>query len=641
MERFFSLRLLCVAAVVASVVTFGGCAKKQDTVAGPDPLPTTGGSISVEVRTAALDTLTGFINKLQGLDPAADRVKVLAYLKTRPEFEASGLSPDGGNVWARFVDGVMYLYMNDRKPGSGTGTLRYGDPSPMLRKNTDAFPGASKARIMNALGSAFPDAKRTVDLLRPWCTQAGYTLSTPNDPSIDNLMTMSGDGIFYWAAHGGTGWDRRNVTNPMFAMWTTDVVTPASTAKYQALLDSGEVVIGQATNDWVGGSYVSASHFMVTLKFIGNHMSFAKNSLVYFDACSSGGFDASYQPLLKSAGFYLGWSQPVADDSAARTALYFFDRALGLNIQTPKLTPPQRPFYVGDLLSDMRKQKMDESGPTCRLVHPMEPVLTTLRLLAPSIGMAISDVTLASNTFTIAGDFADDPGNDGAVLLNNNPMTISNWTPTSITVQKPATGGTMLVTVRNVKSNPVNLTEWHETFDYTYTGDGTLKQHIVVSLGFVADVHSYYGAIFGSSQYMPYGLGRVVQWLKTCSCTYDCSGESRDPKTNELLEQWSGGASLPMVEIGSTGTGFSAYAMIDSAGARSTFLLNVSGTYTRWTKSSGANTPQPLTFTTPSFEVKHSVPGFVITGGSVSSGNGTLKWQNSTTTFPPDPNAAQ
>jgi hypothetical protein len=623
----------------------GGCAKNADPVSGSDTPPVTGGSISDGARKASLDTLDAFFNRLPGVDPAADRQTVLNFLKTRPEFEATGMSPDGGNVWARFGDGRLALFVNNRKPGSILvnpriiGSQLQGKAG-HLGKASDVLPGSSTARILNSLGTAFPGAQRSVDSIRTWCKLAGYTLSTPDVASIANLKNMDGDGIFYWSAHGGYGVYRDGVKGNVFAMWTSDVYNTENEAKYELDLKSLDVLYMYAAND-IGsdGKAANTWHYAVNIFFIGTNVSFASNSLVYFDACNSGGMQAGFRTTMPNAGFYIGWSLPVADDDADRAARFFFDRALGMNRNNPKESPPQRPFFAGDVLTDMTRRGLDQSG-SSRLVHPFEPVLTTLRLLAPTIGYTSGPADVSSNSYSIGGDFADNPGADGEALLNGKPLTITKWTKGEVTVQKPDAGGELVVTVRKIRSNPVRLTEWHGTFDYTYTGQGSLKQHVVINVGFLADVHSYRPNILASSMYMPIaGLGRSVMWLKTTTCTYECSGEYRD-NSGVLQESWQGSGTLPMVDLGSTSTGFSAYAMIDSAGTSSPFSLLVNGTFTRTTKDKGSF-PQALNITTSSVVLKHSMPDFVMKAGSASSSGGTMTWKDMTATYPPDPKAAQ
>jgi hypothetical protein len=632
--------------VIALVALFlVGCEKKQDQVVGPDTPPPSGGSISDEARLATLDTLSSVFSRLPGVDPASDRQAVLNYLKSRPEFEAAGISSKGENVWGRFVDGRLFLYVNNRQPSSAvSGSLaplnRIENQPVGLNKTRDFFPASSSARIINSLGSWFGAAARSVDSIKRWCKIAGYTLVTPDIATVANLKKMKGDGIFYWATHGGYGERNDAKRGTTYALWTSDEVNAANEVKYLADLNTHNVQYMYQANDSVrGGPPSSAMHYCVDLWFIVNNMEFAENSLVYIDACGSGGFDPSYSFAFINAGIYLGWSLPVTDDDADRAARFFFDRTLGMNRNTPKLTPPQRPFFVEDILSDMTKRGLDVSGAS-RLTHPFEPVLAHLRLLAPSIGLTSGKGDVSSSTYTIGGSFADNPGAAGVVLLNNKPVTISSWSPTEVKIQKPQGGGTLVVTVRNVKSNPINLTEWNGTLEYTYTGRGTLKQHIVMNLKFWADVHTFRPNIIQPAMYMPFaGMGRPVEWMKTSSCTYEASGEFKD-SFGEIQETWQGGATLPLSDLGSPGAAFSASALIDSAGTNSALFVVVSGTYTRWLKSSGES-QQPLNFNVASIDAKHSMPDFSIKGGTIPMGGGTLTWSDLVATFPPDPKAAQ
>ncbi|HLP15678.1 MAG TPA: hypothetical protein VK470_05435, partial [Bacteroidota bacterium] len=273
MMRYWTLMRASIVTLLFSIALIGsGCSKKQDPVGAgttPETPITPTGTISDAALLSSIDTLTTFLNTLSGADPAADNLATLTYLRAHPEFEASGISPDGGNVWARFVDGSPLLVLNNRTPGSAAQGILRGELTPkpdMLHKTVEAFPGASKARIMNSLGTAFVASAQTVTMLRSWCKQAGYTLSTPDNPTIDNLRSMNGDGIFYWTTHGGTGYNHQLASQPIFALWTTDEVNAVNVPKYRALVDSGSLVYAAAPNDLVAGKPAKAVHYMVTMK---------------------------------------------------------------------------------------------------------------------------------------------------------------------------------------------------------------------------------------------------------------------------------------------------------------------------------------------------------------------------------------
>jgi hypothetical protein len=254
-----------------------GCEKKQDQLVGTDTPPPSGGSISDEARLATLDTLSSVLSRLPGVDPVADRQAVLSYLKSRPEFEAAGISSKGENVWGRFVDGRLFLYVNNRQPSSAvSGSLaplsRIENHTDGLSKTHDFFPASSSARILNSLGSAFGAAARSVDSIKRWCKLAGYTLPTPDVATIANLKKMKGDGIFYWATHGGYGERNDAKSGDTFALWTSDEVNAGNEVKYLADLNTHNVQYMYAANDSArGGPPSSAMHYCVDLWFIVNN----------------------------------------------------------------------------------------------------------------------------------------------------------------------------------------------------------------------------------------------------------------------------------------------------------------------------------------------------------------------------------
>ena len=78
--------------------------------------------IPVDQRIAVLEGVTSFMDTLSGEDRSADSADIVAYLESRSEFKATGVSPDG-TVWGEFTDGRLLFVFNTPDPTEG------GEPS--------------------------------------------------------------------------------------------------------------------------------------------------------------------------------------------------------------------------------------------------------------------------------------------------------------------------------------------------------------------------------------------------------------------------------------------------------------------------------------------------------------------------------
>jgi hypothetical protein len=318
----------------------------------------------------------------------------------------------------------------------------------------------------------------------------------------------------------------------------------------------------------------------------------------------------------------------VNDASGSKATRYFFDKVLGVNKQTPLLPEPMRPIMIADVLGSMMKNGLNAAGPSTTLQTPFETPLVNFRQLVPSILM----INQASYTETyVDGDFSS-AQNGAQVLLNEAPIKITKWDPSGITVANPQSGGTIVVSAGKVRSNPVNLTEWSGTIEWVKKGDGTLQQHVHIDAHFWADIHWLYGGIGMKPEYG--AVGRMVKWMPITTCTFDCSGETRDSK-NVIQESWSGSGSLPLLEFGDMNTGFSSYVMIDADGTNSQCILLVNGKFTKHFNG-GTDQLTSLDLSSTPLAWTHTLTDFSINGGTASVGGGTLTWSKFTAKYPPN-----
>src|SRR5205823_1748555 len=87
----------------------------------PTPLPTPGPTLTPEQRTAALEAVRAKSESLiRGIDRNAENQVMLDFIRSRPEFSDSGISPDSC-VWAEYLDGVLLVVINNRDPDPANG----------------------------------------------------------------------------------------------------------------------------------------------------------------------------------------------------------------------------------------------------------------------------------------------------------------------------------------------------------------------------------------------------------------------------------------------------------------------------------------------------------------------------------------
>ena len=602
------------------------------------------GAISDSARSVILDSINAFVNRLPHTNDDSDNLALLAYLRSIPQFEAADTLMDG--VWARFIDGRMFVRANDLHFAGGALGLPTGIiPKPreveQVASPTDNLPTSSTAWICNALGSLFYNepgggVTATVDQLREWHTLTGYTLSPNGGATVGDLKSVSGVGVFYISAHGAGCYDRNN--NPVYGVWTSTVREPLFDAVLRRDLDNGYLVYFSAPNidDGSGGS-IEETHYAITEKFVQKYMNFQKGAVVFMNSCWSYYEHNFAQACLgKGAGFYVGWTRSVNGVIALRAARHFFDRMLGTNKFFPE-TPPQRPFDADLVWNDLILKGYDTSstkgGPS---KFTIDPAMPDVNLLAPSILQAYKDPIPGFDDFYIDGLFGNNPGAGAAtVKVGGTSLNITWVNSTKLKLDLPPHGGDVQVTVRGRKSNITQYTEWHGVFDYTLTGRGSLKQHIVMNVDFLADVHSFRINI-GVPPIYPFA--RYIQVLNTSHATYECSGEYRNPNDTALVEEtWSGAGSVPLGD-GPPGFGFST--AVGPPGNPNLALLSFSAEYLVNTSPTPLSLPDDVAGNTLTMST-----AYVIGGGSISAinsdGSYVMTWSDMTPVYPPDPNGAR
>src|SRR5262245_5603082 len=103
MRPTFCIFALAVAALVS------GCGSGSSSSGGG---PGGGGGGTADSRSVLLDSIAAKFASFDGSNPDNENQQLLAFLRTKPDFVDSGLSPTGG-VWGRFADGTTLAIANN------------------------------------------------------------------------------------------------------------------------------------------------------------------------------------------------------------------------------------------------------------------------------------------------------------------------------------------------------------------------------------------------------------------------------------------------------------------------------------------------------------------------------------------------
>jgi hypothetical protein len=478
---------------------------------------------------------------LTGADATARRAELLAFIRSRPEFEASGANEDG-SLWARFTDDRLLLIIANRdeptQPGAfPVGASRSADGAgatvpvtrsiPMSQNTALAAPPAElpasiQARVLGGFGPGEslnnPFFTTFIPGLRAMLEEGGYQVVASGAGTIDQLMGISGDGVFYFGGHGGHG--ENGLGQTVYGVTTATPLSLQNDTTYQSLWLDGSLVYTLQLTPAIGRQppflrcpAPCIGTYAFTAKFVEQHMgNFANGSVVYLGACSSWDADFRQAFIGKNAGVYFGWTHTFHADDDSKATLYLFDRLLGLNDPTimPE-NPKQRPFDYVSVHRDMdRATKALTRSAAARLEY--QPGNTESGLLAPSIqNMHVEE---DAGLLVINGKFGSDRGE---VWINASQPPISSWDKEEIKVEIPLTGlnsaGEVQVRSNGRKSNVRSLSQWKPfspapgifspasassspstnwSFNFQFIpGSGTLKIEGGVHLHIRADLSSY------------------------------------------------------------------------------------------------------------------------------------------------------
>lgn len=644
-----STALGCFVALV--IMLSSGCKKDEPGIVDPPGGGGGGGTVADSIRLVALDAFHAFTATLDYTNPAV-YTTILQYFRSHPEtYEASDTS-ESRSVWARFKDGRLFIVSDATDAPDSLSAMRGAPHSPSsMQAPLAKLPSNTRARLLNALGAAFEPingegGEGTVNTLSNWFSAAGYTPPV-GTASVDGLKLVQGDGVFYFSSHGSWGKTRDNLNS--YGIWTTDEVNDVNEARFSADLSSTPARLcwyeALHSNNFFGNN--RETHYAITPEFVRQYMSFGTNSLVFFNACASNAItsaDFRAACIAKNAGVYLGWSKNIDGMESLKAARFFFDRLLGAHEQEPLENPPQRPFEITYVLEDMLLRQFDvhlgNKGITNLVATPFFGYGGEPTLLAPTIQWAIPPFIPGDSTMFVDGAFGDNPGSGGIITLGNNPLAITSWTSNRIVCPAPQSGGNLVVKVRGIKSNTIQLTEWYAQLTLVYRGPGTLQHRAILNLNFLTDIHNYRVLPHKPANFWP--LPRYTYVMSSSSCTFQSSGKhTSDLDTNIVYESWSNAVTPLLSRTFTEPTYFGMIGTLDSLGRPSHLYLRFQGEFTRFLSGSGTSQQDfspPAELGTVDIAL---TGGYAFPSGSIpwTSGdyNGTMTWGGMQPTYPPDP----
>ncbi len=536
-------------------------------------------ALTPEARTAVIADVVDFADAVSWADQATAHAEIADYLKSRAEFVDVGVSDDN-IVWARFVDGGLYVYV-DNDPREDESAIASADEARSTTQldqgwavraattktrtaSTSVMPESTTASILEAYGPLDAGAGVAIE---PWLEEAGYSV-VRRDATADAMLSVAGDGVFLYNGHGGVvGIPFRKDEPNLYVLTSVTPTTAENNLRYSQELESGRMA--WASIAWtVNPDYAPSdpacktaddkkrkpkqcrprlhkSVYGITDLAIQNWR-FARGALVVINACTSKEIENTILDT-GNVGAFVGWTASVAIKGAPEVLGLFFDRLLGRNEIPPDEFPELRPFDAGTVFTYMAEKTMIADP-----MNTIDPKKWTAELsvedrygtvLVPSIKSM--EVFEGSNELFITGLFGQ---REGKIVVGGTELDPSKWGPDLVVAKIQDTGSTaagiVTVEVDGRKSNPVPLTEWRGKIYYTADIDGLAKglnAQVEFDVHLRADVHMY----------------REVPWIDPVErkIAIKAAGDSKAPwsvsgsgSAGEATMTLSGGGSLEVEE---------------------------------------------------------------------------------------------
>lgn len=492
MQVLFSLRRHGFAAFLGIALVLGGCGGGgggagpvfgwNPAGGGQEPPPPVEEAVDSEARFAAMDRVDLEFEKITGGRPTATSAEweqLRDWARAQPEFADAGVGEY--SFWARFKDGRHYLLTDNwrvpagmapeslpeslKKMGLTNATL--DEPTGSVIKSV---PASAKAALFIHSGAPAPNpnefrfAPPLMRDMKEALTERGYAV-TRNMLNVENLKQMGDVGFLFFNSHSAMyGPDPKAQE---FAVMLDDNATVLNDVVYRADLNAGNLIYHRVRTLAQTLGKGNPPKLAFTSKFVTQYLNFAPNSLVITFSCNSGNAQSmGFRGALKAkgAGTIVGWDGLSSPNGYPAIRL-LVDRMAGVNKFEPTAMP-NRSFVFADVMKYLGQRGLltsdgveDDSGhitPNAFLktdgsgFTKLAPVITHLEMKA-------------DNLLAVHGDFGAEPGevSVGGVPVN------AVWGSTEVkALLANATHGDVVVTAKNLKSNPRQLGSWQGRVTY-------------------------------------------------------------------------------------------------------------------------------------------------------------------------------
>ena len=480
------LRLTAAAGAAATETAAAVAVTGQDGAAGATAELAVRIAVAGDPIALKLDAIAAVERRFQdlrgeGLSRTAVLQGVASFMAGHPAYKAAGVDLEIFNAWGRFHDGTGHIVALNRDAEPAELAAVGAKRTPGLKAAAE-LPAVTKARVLHSFGSGF-SGQSPVNQIKGYLQSRGWSLraGAEGDAHVGILKGVSGDGFFYLNTHGG----RIEVDDPsetdgkMYAVQSSTVVDDDYQRVFADDLTARRLVHFTAENgeeyrNWRGATVRRTdTRYAITYRFVDKYMNFTNESVVWMNACWSGRNAEFVNAFIrKGAGVYLGWSELLSATAAFRSAPYFVDRMVGANQHPDKESPPQRPFAYNLVLFDMAKNGLDKDpANNGQLQATVKSGLKHPPIFAPSIRHV--EVNEYDEELHLIGQFGDDKPK---VTVGGAELTVKTWKADELVVALPLTGpgssGDVVVTVRGVRSNARQLSEWLLPVTYAWFNIG-------------------------------------------------------------------------------------------------------------------------------------------------------------------------
>lgn len=554
-------------------------------------------SVTPEKRVQAMDAVRAALDELPANPTSAEVLAVAAEAIAKgAEFEATGSSAEFGIAWGRFPGGATYVvdvngwlrHKARQADSDKKGAPRLFDaPVQLLEPVLDtpsAFAASSSptgipggpAVLFQVLEQKYANVPAQIS---PWLLEAGYSVTANPSAggSVEDLKNLNGPAFFYMGTHG--------MITVLFPSPTAVAPNEYSSAIMTATEATAEAQAAYA-GDLADGSLIMVEGelppgvgrpFLFTSRFVTKYMTFAPDSFVYMDCCSS---DHPQATRLREAFFeagaslYAGWSIVVNDRACGESTPFLLCRMLGAPAPDGQdQETPRRPFDYGDAFAELHLRGWDvdqyDYGATLTVTQGpsgggwLRPSIECLRVDEYPAGASSGQSELI-----VRGSFGTDPGTGPfhaarRVTCGGEELSIVSWSPEEIRatmpIHGPGSAGDVVVTTQGIKSNTVPLTEWWVTLVYrtgAVPGSGSTRfTEFSIDCHLRYDIHGWRETATSPLHFgLPESEDLPTHFASNSFGSFRCGGDEAfyDPETGAFMYKIIGGGSgsLPYLASG-------------------------------------------------------------------------------------------